>query len=119
MHRLSLVMLLGVTTLLGFSPRPSLACPLCRDAVPSSTSAEDEDPSRLARAYNRSIYLMVGVPYLLVGAVGYMVYRHLRVRDALTAALAQPQPLPPGDPPLSALPGDRSCIQPTSPGGAS
>ena len=39
----------------------------------------------MARAYNNSIYLMVGVPYLMLGTVGFMVYRHLRVRDAMGA----------------------------------
>jgi hypothetical protein len=37
---------------------------------------------QLSRAYNNSIYLMVGVPYLMLGMVGFMVYRHLRVRAA-------------------------------------
>ena len=37
---------------------------------------------QLSRAYNNSIYLMVGVPYFLLGTVGFMVYRHLRVRAA-------------------------------------
>jgi hypothetical protein len=27
------------------------------------------------RAYNQSIYLMAGMPYLLLGSVGFLVYR--------------------------------------------
>jgi hypothetical protein len=34
----------------------------------------------MARAYNQSIYLMVGMPYLLLGTVGFLVYRGLRQR---------------------------------------
>ena len=45
-------------------------CPLCREAVPSESSTEEMDQMRLARAYNHSIFLMLGMPYFLVGAVG-------------------------------------------------
>jgi hypothetical protein len=54
--------------------------------VPSSSGAEDEDQMREARAYNNTIYLMVGMPYLLLGSVGYLVYRGLR-RQAAAQAL--------------------------------
>lgn len=111
MHRLGLVMLLALVIV----PQTCLACPMCQEAVPNSTSTEDEDPARLALAYNRSIYLMVGVPYMLLGAVGFMVYRHLRVRDALSANLLPPaRPLSPGEPSLSPLPGDNSCSTPST-----
>jgi hypothetical protein len=33
---------------------------------------------REARAYNESIYLMVGMPYLLVSGMGFYLYRGLR-----------------------------------------
>ena len=44
----------------------------------TSSSSEDGDPLREARAYNESIYLMVAVPYLLLGTVGFMIYRGFR-----------------------------------------
>ncbi len=56
------------------------ACPSCRDAVPSTTDAEEDDQTREARAYNSSIYLMAGMPYLLLGMVGVGLYRHARKR---------------------------------------
>jgi hypothetical protein len=37
---------------------------------------------REARAYNNSIYLMVGMPYLLLGGVGYLVYRGVKQKAA-------------------------------------
>lgn len=89
------------------------ACPMCQEAIPNSSSVEDEDQARLARAYNRSIYLMVGMPYLLVGAVGYLVYRQVRLRAVLevpTESVARP--ISPGDDHLSLPPGDRTCSQP-------
>jgi hypothetical protein len=30
---------------------------------------------REPRAYNQSIYLMVSMPYLLLGSVGFLIYR--------------------------------------------
>ena len=42
-------------------------------------------PSREALAYNRSIYLMLAVPYTLAGIGGFYCYRHLR-RGALPQA---------------------------------
>ena len=44
----------------------------------TSSSSGDDDPLREARAYNQSIYLMVAAPYLLLGAVGFMIYRGFR-----------------------------------------
>ena len=47
---------------------------------------------REARAYNQSIYLMVGMPYLLLGAFSWWVYRGLR-RKALADRAAAEWPL--------------------------
>jgi hypothetical protein len=43
---------------------------------------------REARAYNHSIYLMAGMPYLLLGVFGYLIYRAFRQK-----ALAEQQAL--------------------------
>ena len=55
--------------------------------MPSSSGAEEADKQREAEAYNYNIYLMVAVPYLLVAAVGFFVYRGLR-RKALAERAA-------------------------------
>jgi hypothetical protein len=87
-------------------------------AAPSSGSEEyDTDPALEARAYNNSIYLMVGTPYLLLGAFGFYVYRGLKKNAAAraaasdpgaevipcplpcTAASSSPEPPPPASPP--------------------
>lgn len=44
----------------------------------TSSSSEDDDPLREARAYNRSIYVMVAMPYLLLGTVGFLIYRGIK-----------------------------------------
>jgi hypothetical protein len=64
---------------------PAMACPLCKEAAESAVDASSEqdlndDPMAEAKAYNRSIYLMIGVPYALFAAGGFYCYRHLRGR---------------------------------------
>ncbi len=44
----------------------------------TASSSEDSDPLREARAYNQSIYIMVAMPYLLLGMVGLLIYRGVR-----------------------------------------
>jgi hypothetical protein len=46
--------------------------------VPETSGAEAQDMERESRAYNDSIYLMVSMPYLLVGGVGLLIYRVYR-----------------------------------------
>jgi hypothetical protein len=85
--------------------------------VPSTSGSEAEDQAREARAYNQSIYLMVGMPYLLLGTVGYLVYRGLKQKALLeqNSVSAAGPPLSPGAPDGQ---GDRSC-SPRSPGAGS
>jgi hypothetical protein len=60
-------------------------------AAPSSGSEEyDTDPAREASAYNNSIYLMVGTPYLLLGAFGFLVYRGVKKNRAVQQAAGGP-----------------------------
>ena len=44
----------------------------------TTSGSESDDPLQEARAYNRSIYLMLAVPYTLVGFGAFYCYRHLR-----------------------------------------
>ena len=66
--------------------------------MPNSSGAEEDDASREARAYNQSIYLMVGMPYLLLGVFGVLVYRG-RKQKPLTEPADLPAEDGPGDPP--------------------
>jgi hypothetical protein len=78
--------------------------------VPSSSGAEEDDQLREAQAYNSSIYLMVGMPYLLLGTVGFLIYRGVRKNS-------RPEPLP-ADPLPGGGEGGQAC-SPQSPAGAS
>ena len=84
-----LILLLGLWVLF-LVPQIARACPSCAEAVPQSSGAEEEDLVRLGRAYNNSIYLMVGTPYLLLGAFGFYVYRGLKKIQAARAAAGGP-----------------------------
>jgi hypothetical protein len=55
----------------------------------TSSSEDGDDPLREARAYNQSIYFMVAMPYLLLGAVGFKVYWEFRKRNAFLDSQAR------------------------------
>jgi hypothetical protein len=102
MFRLALLLsVLGVLLVPGFLR----ACPSCSEVAPGAASADEEDPARLSRAYNNSIYLMAGMPYLLLGTVGFLVYRRLRPGSV--------GPMSPGEDVRSTHPGDRACSLPS------
>lgn len=79
--------------------------------APSGSEAppENNDPFREARAYHMSVYLMVGMPYLLLGVVGFLVYRAVKLHERKDAI--------PTDTSSSDLGGSSSCPSPeeTSP----
>jgi hypothetical protein len=78
-----------------------------------------EDQARVARAYNHSIYLMVGMPYLLLGVVGFLVYRGLRQRALAERAYLALRTSPQGTSPHPAAPGGPACSPLPSIGDAS
>ncbi len=112
MHHPGFVLLTLFFVLL-FSPAAVRACPMCSEAVPSTSGTEEDDQVRLSRGYNNSIYLMAGMPYFLLGTMGYLIYRQVRLRDGgqpLTPDGASP--LPPAEDDQPVLPGDRACSLP-------
>ena len=46
-----------------------------------SSGSDDDDPLQEARAYSNSVYLMVGVPYFLLGAFSFVVYRGFKQKS--------------------------------------
>jgi hypothetical protein len=116
MNRVTFSGLLVVVCLFFALPRSLPACPSCSEAAPLS-DGEESDEQRLGRAYNHSIYLMVGMPYLLLGTVGWLVYRGLRQRAGL-APLAEHSSPATGPGPANATGGSQPC-SPPSPGAVS
>lgn len=89
MKRLSLLLGVLVLFMQAWCAEPVTACPLCKEAIEKTTSEQpSDDPLREARAWNQSIYLMVSMPYLLLGGLGLLIYREYRkkVRAAQLAA---------------------------------
>jgi hypothetical protein len=73
---------LAVAAGFAYAP-PAKACPLCKEAAESAvdlTAEQDDDPLAEAKAYNRTIYMMIGVPYTIFAVGGFYCYRHLRGR---------------------------------------
>jgi hypothetical protein len=65
-----------LTALLDLSSAQSvLACPNCKEAV----SAQPADVANMARGYNCSIMLMLGVPVSLLGTGAFMVRRAVKL----------------------------------------
>lgn len=54
------------------------ACPNCRDATKATPGASSESQFREAQAFNRSIYVMAGMPFILLGGFSLAFYRMSR-----------------------------------------
>jgi hypothetical protein len=94
------VALLGSLFFLAPAASPVQACPNCKEAVAGSATEstdglEDDDPLREARAFNHSIYLMVGMPYLLLTGFGLFillaVVRHNRLNRHVSSEVHSQQ----------------------------
>jgi len=51
--------------------------------VAASSGQGDDDPLQEAKAYNSSIYLMLAMPYALLGGFGWFVYRGLKANNPI------------------------------------
>jgi hypothetical protein len=51
--------------------------------VAASSGQEGDDPLAEAKAYNWSIYLMLAMPYGLLGGFGWFVYRGLKANKGV------------------------------------
>ena len=76
MRRTLLTAAFTLAALLG-AAAPAFACPNCKESNSAGVSDSD-DPLAEARAWNRSIYVMIGVPYTMVAIGGFYCWKHLR-----------------------------------------
>jgi hypothetical protein len=94
MNRLKIIPALSAL-LLCLTLTPSIpACPSCQAALDSANQSEantieQEKAKNLATAFNQSIYLMVSVPYLLLGFFGLLIYRGMKKNEAFRKTLAE------------------------------
>ncbi len=75
-----------------FAPMTASACPMCKEAISVS---DDEEVNNLPAAMNQSIYLMVSMPYLLLGFAGFFIWRGVQKNAAYAEAM---KPRPDGEP---------------------
>ena len=54
------------------------ACPNCRDATRNSPEASQEEQYKEAKAFNKSIYLMAGMPFAIVTGFGIFLRKLLK-----------------------------------------
>lgn len=69
------------------------ACPMCREAV-TQTAADGGDAAGIAgrglgSAFAWSIYVMIGVPYLMVSIAVYTIWRAIKRAQAVAGDPAQ------------------------------
>lgn len=82
----ALLLILGLTFA---AAQPASACPLCKDAISTPDGSVDEDVTALPNAYNRSIMLMLIVPYVSLFGVGYLIYRGVKKNAAYLEQMRQ------------------------------
>ncbi len=73
--------LLTIVTALAL-PTVAWACPSCQEAPAATSGGADEQGIGNAAAYNHSIYMLIGVPWLSFGVVGFMIYRGVKKNEA-------------------------------------
>lgn len=79
MKRLFILLFATFGIVFGLVAAPRVqACPMCGTALESTSGGEEDDPMREAKAYSASIYLMAGMPYLLLGGLGGMFYHSVK-----------------------------------------
>ena len=71
--------LLLAALFLAFSATAALACPMCKDSVPSSDA---EAAGGVPAGFNNSIYFMLGGLLLVIGMVAFTVIKGMRTAPA-------------------------------------
>ena len=67
-HLISILVLLLTTA-------PALACPMCKDSVPSSDA---QSAGGLPAGFNNSIYLMLGGLFCVIGFLTFTIVKNVR-----------------------------------------
>jgi hypothetical protein len=72
-RRLVAIALLSILVICLFQVSAEARCPLCSTALENSS-----DGKGMAASFNRGILFLLGIPYLLFGTFGVLVYRGYR-----------------------------------------
>ena len=66
---------------------PALACPMCKDSVPSSDA---QNAGGLPSGFNNSIYLMLGALFCVMGLLAFTIVKNVRGSNATARRPAFP-----------------------------
>jgi hypothetical protein len=76
-RRLAAIALLSILAICLFEVPAEAQCAMCRTALENSP-----DGKGMAASFNRGILFLLGVPYVIFGTVGFVVYRGYRKKKA-------------------------------------
>ncbi len=75
--------ILCVLMMLALTTTVAMACPLCKESIPSSDA---QSPGALPSGFNTSIYVMLGGLFGVLGLVGFTIVRGVRSSAAHVSA---------------------------------
>ena len=84
-RRLAVIALLSILMICFFQVSVQAQCSMCRTALENSPEGRG-----MSASFNRGILLLLGVPYVIFGTVGVVVYRGYRKKKAVAERSANP-----------------------------
>jgi hypothetical protein len=84
-RRLAAIALLSILAICVFQGSAQAQCSMCRTALENSPEGKG-----MAASFNRGILFLLGIPYIICGTVGVVVYRGYRKRQAADRRPANP-----------------------------
>jgi hypothetical protein len=98
-RRLAVLALLSIVVICLLQLPAQAQCSMCRTALENSPEGRG-----MSASFNRGILFLLGIPYLLFGTFGILVYRGYRKKKAATVRPANPYiPVPGNAPDASAM----------------
>lgn len=84
-RRLAAIALLSMLAICVFQVSAQAQCSMCRTALENSPEGKG-----MASSFNRGILFLLGIPYIICGTVGVVVYRGYRKKKAADRRSANP-----------------------------
>ena len=73
--KLSIVVLLVLLFIVGIAPELDAQCAMCKATLESNMQSGED---AVGQGINGGIMYIMFIPYLLIGIVGYFMYRHYK-----------------------------------------
>lgn len=82
-----LLPILALALVIALTASAALACPMCKDSVPSSDA---QAVGGVPSGFNNSIFLMLGGLFLVMGFIGFTIIRGIHSTPSARAARGFP-----------------------------